>query len=108
MTKKDFFTVLALAATAIVTLGSCDKSPKDDDKAKNAPVAPASLKIAYVEVDSIMTQYTFCKETSASLEKKQQNIEKTLQQKGQALQQAANNFQQKLQSNGFSSREQAE
>ena len=108
MTKKTFFGVMPLIACAVVTFSSCNKSPNDDDKAKNAPVAPASLKIAYVEVDSIMTQYTFCKETSEKLEKKQQNVESTLQQKGQALQQAAANFQQKLQSNGFSTREQAE
>ena len=40
-------------------------------------------------------------------EKKSQNIQNTLQQKGQALQAAANNFQQKLQQNAYT-REQAE
>ena len=36
------------------------------------------------------------------------NARNTLNQKGQALQNAAANFQQKLQNNGFTSREQAE
>lgn len=54
-----------------------------------------------------MTQYEYCKEYSLILEKKSQNIQSTLQQKGQALQAAATNFQQKLQQNAYT-REQAE
>ena len=65
------------------------------------------MKIAYVEVDSIMTQYTFAKEYSSLLEKKSVNIQKTIAQKGQALQAAAANFQQKIQQNAYT-REQAE
>jgi outer membrane protein len=66
------------------------------------------VKIAYVEVDSLMTQYEFCKEFTLILQKKSTNARNTLNQKGQALQNAAANFQQKLQNNGFTSREQAE
>jgi outer membrane protein len=66
------------------------------------------VKIAYVEVDSLMTQYEFCKEFTLILEKKSTNARNTLNSKGQALQSAMANFQQKLQNNGFTSREQAE
>ena len=66
------------------------------------------MKIAYVEVDSLMTQYEFCKEFTLILEKKSTNARNTLNSKGQALQSAMANFQQKLQNNGFTSREQAE
>ena len=65
------------------------------------------MKIAYVEVDSLMTQYTFAKDYSVTLEKKSNNARNTLNQKGNALQAAVNNFQQKLNNNGFQSREQA-
>jgi outer membrane protein len=54
-----------------------------------------------------MTQYTFAKEYSSLLEKKSVNIQKTIAQKGQALQAAAANFQQKIQQNAYT-REQAE
>ena len=90
-----------------MSLISCDKSPKADDKSAVETKLPQEVKIAYVEVDSLMTQYEFCKEYSLILEKKSQNIQSTLQQKGQALQSAANNFQQKLQQNAYT-REQAE
>lgn len=107
MTKKNLYGVIAVAAVALVSLNSCDKSPKADDKPEAKQTAPTELKIAYVEVDSLMTQYEFCKEYSLILEKKSQNIQATLQQKGQALQSAAANFQQKLQQNAYT-REQAE
>ena len=54
-----------------------------------------------------MTQYTFAKDYSVTLEKKSNNARNTLNQKGNALQAAVNNFQQKLNNNGFQSREQA-
>ena len=105
--KKYMF----LAAAAVVALASCNNaSPKMDEQpaAATAAESTGNLKIAYVEVDSLMTQYEFCKEFSLILQKKSTNARNTLNQKGQALQTAAANFQQKLQNNGFSSREQAE
>lgn len=102
---------LMMAAAAIALLASCNnESPKMDEKnTDKAEIADkGGLKIAYVEVDSLMTQYEFCKEFSLILQKKSNNARNTLNQKGQALQSAMVNFQQKLQNNGFTSREQAE
>ena len=106
MTQKKLFGTIALAVVAAVSFTSCNQSPKAEDEAPKSQ-ATSNLKIAYVEVDSLMTQYEYCKEYSLILEKKSQNIQSTLQQKGQALQAAANNFQQKLQQNAYT-REQAE
>ena len=104
--KKTIFT-LALAAMALVSCNN--KSPKlDEPSSVLNDSTQAGLKIAYIEVDSLMTQFEFAKEKSAELEKKSLNARNTLNQKGNQLQAAANNFQQKLQNNGFTSREQAE
>ena len=100
--KKYIFSALALAAMMV----SCNNaSPKMDEQ----PAAgdATGLKIAYVEVDSLMTQYDFAKDYSVTLQKKSNNARNTLTQKGNALQAAVNNFQQKLNNNGFTSREQA-
>ena len=106
--KKNIVFSVALVAVASLGLTSCDKStPKMDQKAEATQQAPSTDKIAYVEVDSIMTQYNFCKEYSKSLEQKGNNIQKTLANKQQALQTAAANFQQKVQQNAYT-REQAE
>ncbi len=104
--KKNLF----FALFAAVAMTACNNGPKNDASAEviNDSTQTAALRIAYVEVDSLMTQFEFAKEKSAELEKKSLNARNTLTQKGQQLQNAANNFQQKIQNNGFTSREQAE
>ncbi|MBR1547925.1 MAG: OmpH family outer membrane protein [Prevotella sp.] len=101
---------ITLAAAAVVALASCNnETPKMDEKPAAAETAGSpSLKIAYVEVDSLMTQYEFCKDLTLILQKKSNNARNTLNTKGQALQSAMQNFQQKLNNHGFTSREQAE
>ena len=95
---------------AALLLSSCNNSsPKMDDKpVQGSATATNGMRIAYVEVDSLMSQYEFCKEYMAVLQKKSNNARNTITQKGKQLQAAAANFQQKLQNNGFTSREQAE
>ena len=108
MNKKNFFRTLAIAAFAAVAMTSCDKSKSQvDDKEPAAQATATATKIAYVEVDSIMSQYKFCKDYSLILQKKGQNIQNTLAQKQQALEAAAANFQQKVQQNAYT-REQAQ
>jgi outer membrane protein len=104
--KKYFFGVLAFAAV----MASCNNaSPKMDEKPQAAGAESVSgMKIAFVEVDSLMTQYDFAKDYSVTLQKKSNNARNTLTQKSNELQAAVNNFQQKLQNNGFQSREQAQ
>ena len=107
MNKKNIFRTLAVAAIATATMTSCDKSAPQMDSKAAEQTAPVELKIAFVEVDSIMTQYDFCKDYTQILQKKGQNIQNTLAAKQRSLEQAAANFQQKLQQNAYT-REQAE
>ena len=102
--KKYIFSALAIAAIMV----SCNKqSAKMDEQPAAGETSASGLKIAYVEVDSLMTQYDFAKDYSVTLQKKSNNARNTLTTKGNALQAAVNNFQQKLNNNGFTSREQA-
>lgn len=106
--KKSVIFSMAIALATTFGLASCDKSsPKMDEKTETTQQSKASSKIAYVEVDSIMTQYNFCKEYTKILNQKGNNIQKTLASKQQALENAAANFQQKVQQNAYT-REQAE
>lgn len=106
--KKYIFGTMAVAA--IVALASCNNaSPKMDEQPVSAGASDGTgVKIAYVEVDSLMSQYQYCKDFTEILQRKSNNARNTLNQKGQQLQSAMNNFQQKLNNNGFTSREQAE
>ena len=102
--KKYIFSALAIAAM----MASCNNaSSKMDEQPVAGDTSSAGMKIAYVEVDSLMTQYDFAKDYSVTLQKKSNNARNTLTQKGNTLQAAVNNFQQKLNNNGFTSREQA-
>ena len=96
-----------LSALTIALMASCNNaSSKMDDQPVAGNASGEGMKIAYVEVDSLMTQYDFAKDYSVTLQKKSNNARNTLTQKGNALQAAVNNFQQKLNNNGFQSREQ--
>ena len=109
MNKKNIFGTLVVAAMAAMTMTSCDKSKcqVDEKKVVATQTASTDTKVAFVEVDSIMSQYKFCKDYSLILQKKGQNIQNTLAQKQQALEAAAANFQQKVQQNAYT-REQAQ
>ena len=102
-------TTLAMAVSAVLLASCNNSSPKmDETPVGEGQSATVGMKIAYIEVDSLMSQYKFCQEYTAVLQKKGNNARNTIAQKGKQLQAAAANFQQKLQNNGFTSREQAE
>ena len=71
--NKNFFTSAMAVAALAVSFTSCDKSNQQQEAAAPAQTAPVELKIGYVEVDSIMSQYQFCKDYTLILEKKSQN-----------------------------------
>ncbi len=100
--------ILFLALSAAVALTACNQSSEVKDTEAAAEVEPTGLKIAYVEVDSLMSQYQFCKDYNLLLNKKGENAANTLQQKQRALQQHANALQKKYESNGFTTRDELE
>lgn len=94
--------VMSVMAIALLAIASCNKeAQKVDEKTQAHATQSGSVKIAYVEVDSIMSQYKFCKEYSLILQKKSQNIENTLAAKQNSLQAAAAKFQQDVQNNKY-------
>lgn len=104
---KKILSTLAIMAVAGLALTSCNNQPQKNDTAASetkssvAGKNDGSLKIAYVEVDSIMSQYQYWKDVMSLMKGKQANIEKTLKGKQQSLQQAAANFQRGIQSNKY-------
>ncbi|MDD6379418.1 MAG: OmpH family outer membrane protein [Prevotella sp.] len=103
--KKILFT-MSVAAMLGLGMTSCNNQPQKNDtqSSENAAAAQGAdgLKIAYVEVDSIMSQYNYWKDVTKLMQGKEANIQKTLQGKQQTLQQAAANFQQGVQANKYS------
>ena len=110
MEIKKIVRSFSVMSMALAVLSACNQSESkmDEEPATPSKEAVGGMKVAYVEVDSLMSQYNFCKEYTLILQKKSNNARNTLSQKGNQLQKAAANFQEKLQSNGFTSREEAE
>lgn len=110
MEIKKFVRSFSVMSMALAVLSACNQSESkmDEEPATPSKETVGGMKVAYVEVDSLMSQYNFCKEYTLILQKKSNNARNTLNQKGNQLQKAAANFQEKLQSNGFTSREEAE
>lgn len=100
---KKIFSAMAVATVALV-MASCNNQPKQNDTKADAPtseVKSGDNQIAFVDVDSVMSQYNFWKDVEKIMNAKQANIQKTLNGKRQTLQAAAANFQQNLQQNKY-------
>lgn len=99
---KNLISSAAIVAVMSLIMTSCNKqAPQVEEKSSSAKTENTSLKIAFIEVDSIMSQYKFCKEYSQILDKKSQNIQNTVNAKGRSLQAAATKFQQDIQNNKY-------
>ena len=108
--KKNILRALTLVAMATLITSCNNQAPKMDDQpvaAEDGEVT-SGMNIAFIEIDTLTSQYEFAKQTTLELEKKGTNARNTIQAKTQQLEMNVAAFQQKLQSNGFTSREQAE
>ncbi len=103
--KKSFSKIAIVTLTAFAFI-ACNNQPKQNDTvaSKNeTTTTPASdnQKVAYVEIDSIMSQYTYWKDVTKIIKAKEANIQRTLAGKQKAIQAAAANFQQNVQANKY-------
>ena len=100
-----------LMALALVLMFTQCADNKSNGSTNNAPAAvsgPANMKIAYVEIDSLLTKYRFWNDLNEMMIKKEENIRTTLNEKARELDSEMREFQRKLENNGFASRERAE
>lgn len=102
--KKTLF----LAAAIALTLGSCNKAAQQEAAATGENKPNTGLRIAYVQLDTLMSQYKLYKDASEVLTRKGTNIQNTLSQKQRTLEQHANAMQKKYESNGFTTRDELE
>lgn len=70
--------------------------------------AATAMPIAYVNIDSVLVQYSFAQEANDKLMTKQEDARLKLNTKARTLQNEMADFQRKLENNAFLSRERAE
>ena len=101
--------VILFAVGAALSLTACQKSAEEaEETAENTGAETTGLKIAYVEMDSLITQYQLYKDYEEELTRKGTNIQSTLAQKQRTLEQHAAAMQKKYESNGFTTRDELE
>lgn len=102
-----------LAALALIVLfsqcaGKADTKTTTTEGGATTAATPGDLKIAYVEVDTLLSKYNFCIDLNEAMMKKEENIRLTLNQKAAALDKDQKEFQKKYENNAFISPERAQ
>lgn len=69
---------------------------------------PSNMKIAFVELDSLIVQYNFWNDLNMAMVQKEENVRATLNQEARKLEKEMQDFQRKLENNAFVNRERAE
>lgn len=102
--KKRNFIVSGLSALAImVAFTQCDGNKAANTTSDNSTPAGSvsDLKIAYVEIDSLLNNYNLCKDLNEAMIKKQENVEVTLKEKMKSLDNEMRDFERKYQNHVF-------
>ena len=110
--NKIQITINAILAAAVVALFviffTVKPSCGQQTNAEAAPVAEGNLPVAYLNLDSVLTYYTFAIEASDKLMSKQEDARLKLNTKARTLQSEMADFENKLRNGAFMSRERAE
>lgn len=104
MKKRNILCNGMLALAAMLLFSQCDNK-KDAEPV--VAVKSGTLKIAYIDIDSVSANYQLCKDLNASLTKKSDNAQATLIKKNKDLQSLYQQVQSKVQANALT-REQYE
>ena len=105
---KKYLTFVAFAAATMFFAACGTKNEEETTKETAQEEETTELKIAYVELDTLMSQYQLYKDYSEVLTRKGNNIQKTLAQKQRALENHAAAVQKKYESNEFTTRDEVE
>ncbi len=114
--KRTPTVVAALALASATALFSCKdtstKTPAGNTASTPAAMAPQGTtptgRIAYVDIDTLESNYEYFKTKKADFLKRQEAMESELQRSAAQLQQQAVEYQKKGQSGGFTSQADAE
>ena len=105
MNKKTILKGCAALALGLM-MAQCDGNKQVATNNNNAAPVQSSetgsgLKIAYVEVDSLLSSYQFCIDINQEMVKKEENVRATLNDKTKKLEQEQQDFQYKYENNAF-------
>lgn len=108
---KSFKTIATAicAATFVLTFTQCNNAPEQSTLVKQVVCdSVPSLKIAYVDIDTLLINYNLWIDLNEDMLRKEENVRMTLNEKAKDLQTEFEEFERKLNNNAFATRERAE
>lgn len=112
MKKTNGFRIALFAFAAMLFFTQCAKEQSaqqsSNDATNTAAVAEKSIKIAFVDIDSLLAKYEFSIIVNKEMLRKEEDMRMKLAEKAKALQADYDDFQKKLQNNVYATRERAE
>ena len=107
---KSIKTILcALCATFVaLTFTQCVQAPQQAPAAAPVVYNGETLKIAYVDIDTLLINYNLWVELNEEMIRKEESVRATLNEKAKTLQTEYEEFERKLNNNAFATRERAE
>ena len=106
--KRINYLLNGLAALALIVLFAQCAGKSENQSANNSSSQAAGLsgmKIAFVEVDTLLAKYNFCIDLNEAMVKKSENVRLTLNQKAAELEKQKREFQTKYENNAYLSQE---
>ena len=107
MNIKSVSTAVLFAAM-IFGFTQCSKQSSNAPQQEQTPVAVSGLKIAYIDVDSLLANYTFYLDLSDEMMRKEENYRLALTEEANKLQKDYEDHQKKLRNGVYSSNDRAQ
>ncbi len=108
MNKITLFSTVLFAAVLLTACNKNEEAKNDVLKVPECTTPDSKLPIAFVNLDTIISQYNVAIEANEKLIKKQEDARLSINEKAQKWQAEVNEFNRKLENNAFLSRERAE
>ena len=100
---------IVISAIAIMGFSQCKQQPAAVSYPEQpATIAVSGIKIAFVNVDSLLANYALYQDLAEEITRKEENYRLLLSEEGKKLQKEIDDFQKKLENGVYSSRERAE
>lgn len=107
-----YFTLSTAIAGILLATISCQEPAKTAVEKNNVPAQTVDfsghLPIAYVEVDSLLSNYNLAKDLNEQMLTRQENARATVNEKGRQLEKEVAEFERKVKNNAFLSQERFE
>ncbi len=104
--KTLIFTTAAIAAS--LTFSACGNSEQPVTLSPNVEEGVKGIKIAFVDIDSLLSNYNLSTAINKEMLRKEENMRMTLSKKARDIQNDIDDFQQKLENNVYATQKRAE